>query len=350
VTTSETRPILNSSLSLAGLAAALQLTPRELRTWAFSAQSGDLYARFAIRKRSGGSRLIVAPKAPLRMIQRRILRLLYQLDIPAGIAHGLTGSRSIVTNAGIHCRRQFVLNLDLKDFYPSINFGRVRGALMARPASLASNVATVLARLTCFDDQLPQGAPTSAFLANLVCRRLDRSLLRMAKFYNCTCTRYSDDITVSTRYTRFPEALAFAVNPPFGTGAVIGESLAHVIESNGFRINDQKTRLAGKLASQRVTGLAVNEKLNVNRRLIREIRGMIYAWETHGLAAAEQVFVEKYATRHRSPTRAPPSFKRSLVGKLQFMAMVKGGQDPAYLKLARRCRVLDSSLFPRVAM
>lgn len=342
-------PTLDQHLTFKGLAAALDLQPRELRYWAFRAQSGDLYTRFQMPKRRGGSRDILAPKAPLRSIQRRILRLLCELQIQPGIVHGLIGGRNIVTNAAVHCDKPFVLNLDLKDFFPSINFGRVRGALMHKPACLQPSVATVLARLTCFDNQLPQGAPTSSFLANLVCKDLDQTLFWTAKRLGCTCTRYADDITISA-WGGFPEDLAVALDPPHGTSAAVSESLAENIELCGFTVNEKKVWLAGRRASQRVTGLIVNDrKPNVDRKLVRQIRGMIHTWEAHGLETAERVFIEKSANRYRAPWRGPPSFKHSLLGKLQFMAMVRGKSDPVFLKLARRCRALDSELFPKLA-
>src|SRR5205814_3311637 len=116
-------------------------------------------------------------------------------------------ARSILTNAKPHLRQKFVLNVDLKDFFPTINFGRVRGVLIAKPYCLLPHIATYIARICCRDNALPQGAPTSPIISNMICSRLDRQLLRLARQYRCVYTRYADDLTFSTSMPRFPGAL-----------------------------------------------------------------------------------------------------------------------------------------------
>ncbi len=217
---------------------------------------------------------------------------------------------------------------------------------MAKPVELAANVATAIARLCCDANHLPQGAPTSPVLANLVCMRLDGELLRLARSLGCTYTRYADDLTLSTHRRVFPEALATAKSPPYGTAAVLGPPLESLIRGNAFEVSELKVRLYGRQTSQRVTGLVVNEFPNVHRRFVRDIRGMIHAWSTHGLPAAESAFTAKYAKRHRAPHRKPPSFKNALAGKLQFLAMVRGPGNAAFIRMAKQCRALDPTLFP----
>jgi len=335
---------LESILTLDELAAALDLTPRNLRYWTFLAHSQ--YLKFEVPKRHGGTRTITAPLGAVRIIQRRIYRLLCELYVPRTVVHGFVKHRSILTNALPHCDRNFVLNVDLKDFFPSINFGRVRGALIAKPLSLAPNIATVLARLSCTENQLPQGAPTSPFLANLVCFRLDSELFRLAKSFGCTYTRYADDITISTHQKKFPSGLAHVLNPPYGTVAAVGGQLEALIQSNGFEVNEAKVRLYGRQTSQRVTGLIVNEVPNVDRKYVRQIRGMIHAWKVYGLDAAEHEFRSKHAGRHRAPYRPASAFRNVLVGKLRYLAMIKGPANPTYVRMAKQCRALDASLFP----
>src|SRR5207237_8311575 len=102
------------------------------------------------------------------------------------------------------------LNMDLADFFPSINFGRVRGMLMAPPYGVGAPAATVLAQLCCSENGLPQGAPSSPMLANMVCGRLDGELTALARKFHATYTRYGDDITISLRRYDFPEEIALA--------------------------------------------------------------------------------------------------------------------------------------------
>src|SRR5207253_3206344 len=154
-----------------------------------------LFRSFEVRKRAGGARTIAAPRGALRLLQVKLLNILSEVFDPRESVHGFVRDRSIVTNADRHKGRPVLLNVDLQDFFPSINFGRVRGVFMAKPYSLPPNVATVLAQLCCLANQLPQGAPTSPIIANMVCARLDGQLQRLAKATDATYTRYADDIT-----------------------------------------------------------------------------------------------------------------------------------------------------------
>jgi RNA-directed DNA polymerase len=334
-----------SARTLDDVAASVGLTRDQLTYWAFLADPNTLYTEFALSKRSGGTRPIRAPVSALKSIQRKLLALFETLYSPRVCVHGFVKKQSIVSNAAAHSHKTYVLNVDIEEFFPSINFGRVRGALIARPFGLPPDVATVLARLCCFNNSLPQGAPTSPIIANIVCMRLDGELSRLAKTNGCKYTRYADDLTFSTHKRDFPPPLAGQINPPYGTEAVVGPTLRSVIEANGFRVNDKKVRLFGRRVSQRVTGLTVNERPNVQRRFIRQIQGMIHAWEKFGLQAAEDEHLTKYFRRHRSPLRKPPKFDSILRGKLLYLSMVRGPSDPTFVAFAKRCRARDPLMF-----
>ena len=340
--------VLQKLVTTDDLAAAIGFTRTQLIHWAFLAPHDQLYTEFEIPKRSQGVRTIKAPRAALKEIQRRLAGLLSEAYSPRRSTHGFVAGRNVLTNATPHASRRFVLNVDLKEFFPSINFGRVRGALLARPFELAPGVATTIARLACHENHLPQGAPTSPVLANIVCIRLDSELARLSKSFGLRYTRYADDLTFSTGRKTFPDSIARAVNPPFGTEAKVGEALAKVIESNGFAVNDKKVRLLHRQHSQRVTGLIVNRFLNVSRTYVRRIRAMIHAWEKFGLAAAEEEWRTRYAIRHRAPFRGQANFQRTLRGMLAYLSMVRGAADPLYLRLAKQCRRLDGRMFPDV--
>lgn len=330
------------------LAKAIGLTRVQLVYWAFLAPRDQLYTAFQIPKRSGGARDILAPRGPLKEIQRRIALLVSEAFSPRRPVHGYVQGRNVLTNATPHAAQRFLLNVDLKDFFPSINFGRVRGALLANPFNLNAEVATTIAQLACHENSLPQGAPTSPVLANVICIRLDNELTRLCRTYGVRYTRYADDLTFSTGRKCFPESLARALNPPFGSEARVGDALSTVIISNGFVVNEQKVRLLQRQHSQRVTGLVVNRFPNVRRQFVRRIRAMIHAWDTYGLEAAEMEFRTRYAARHRAPYRTQPSFRRSLKGKLSYLAMVRGEADSLYIRLAKQCRRLDASMFPQI--
>jgi RNA-directed DNA polymerase len=129
------------------------------------------YKRFHVRKRSGETRTIRAPYKELKSIQHALNNVLQQVYRAKPSVHGFVLERSIVTNARFHLKRRNVFNVDLKDFFPSINFGRIRGMFMAKPYNLDPTVATMLARICCYDNQLPQGAPTSPTVSNMLCAK-----------------------------------------------------------------------------------------------------------------------------------------------------------------------------------
>jgi RNA-directed DNA polymerase len=245
---------------------------------------GQRYKTFEIPKKSGGTRRISAPEPRLALAQRRLGDLLAKCweEITAAeperraLSHGFHLGRSIVTNARQHNRRRYVLNLDIADFFGTINFGRVRGFFIRdRRFSLPPSVATIIAQISCYENALPQGGPSSPVISNLVGHILDIRLVRLAKIYRARYTRYVDDITFSTNERKFPEALSVRV------GATrewqLGTPLRQAITRAGFTVNDAKTRMQITGSRQVTTGLIVNEKVNVASEYYRDTRAMCSA-------------------------------------------------------------------------
>ncbi|MDJ0581105.1 reverse transcriptase domain-containing protein, partial [Crocosphaera sp.] len=209
---------------------------------------------------------------------------------------------------------------------------RVRGLFMASPYGLNPDVATVLAQICCHNNQLPQGAPTSPIVTNMICAKMDSQLQRLAKQYKATYTRYADDITFSTTLPKFPQTLAYIVTEEDKDKLVLGDTLLNIIIENGFKVNEQKIRLQTRGNHQSVTGLTTNEFPNVDRNYVRKIRAMLHAWAKFGLEAAEKEYQEKYDNKGRSSIKSKPTFQQVLRGKIEFIGMVKGKDDSIYLK------------------
>lgn len=299
------------------------------------------YSVFQIRKRSGGFRRISAPQTAVKILQRKLNQVLQSAYMARGCVHGFVNERSIVTNARPHVRKRYVLNVDLADFFPSINFGRVRGMFMARPYGIAEKVATVLAQICCHDNELPQGAPTSPVVANMVCGRLDGELKRLAQSCRCAYTRYADDLSFSTSLSTFPAELASMETAEGPPQVRLGVRLREAVHGNGFAINPNKTRLVDWRHRQEVTGLVVNRHANVPRSRVRQMRAMLHAWEKYGLEGAEREFRAKYDQRHRRPGGEPPSFRRVVKGKIEFLGMVRGKRDRIYRRYLAKYAELD---------
>jgi RNA-directed DNA polymerase len=243
------------------------------------------------------------------------------------VTHGFVADRSIVSNAFAHTRKRHVLNVDLEDFFPSINFGRVRG--LFKKIGVPITAATILAQICCHEGGLPQGAPTSPILSNMVCARLDSKLMQLARTFHCTYTRYVDDITFSRQNGAFPPEIG---RTDESGNAIVGAELRAIIESNGFRINSDKVWLFKNKHRQTVTGLTVNAKVNVPHRFVRQVRAMIHAWAKYGLEAAGIEHATRFYRRKGKKGEIPP-FDCIIRGKLEFIKMVKGIRDPVYRKL-----------------
>jgi retron-type reverse transcriptase len=276
--------------TLDDLARLLGFTPSGLSYVLYKIPSPAKYKCFEIPKRSGGKRQIKAPGPMLALLQRRVANLLYDcLDelkkaTPArrSLAHGFEKKRNIITNASLHKRRRYVLNLDLADFFPSINFGRIRGFFLKdKHFALQTKVATMIAQVACHENELPQGSPCSPVISNLVGHLLDARLARLAKTHKCTYSRYADDITFSTSRKDFPLELAAPV-PGGKFEWQLGAELRNKIEHSGFKINDKKTRMQFRGSRQVTTGLMVNEKVNIREEYWRAARHMCQALFTTG--------------------------------------------------------------------
>jgi RNA-directed DNA polymerase len=319
------------------IAALLEVGVDRLNYHLYVSSRATRYKTFEISKRSGGTREISMPTTPLKIIQQKLNQVLQCVYKPRPPVYSFIHNRDIVKNAKNHLRRQYVLNIDLKDFFPSITFPRVRGLFIAKPYNLNQAVATILAQICCFDSKLPQGAPTSPIVSNMICAKLDNELQRLARKYNCRYTRYADDITFSTQELVFPTALAY--NDAKGK-LEVGDELKHIIHQNWFDVNPDKVRLRKRNVCQVVTGLIVNESLNVRSQYVRQIRAMLHAWEKYGFENAEKEFLKYHDHKNRAPFRPPPSFKQIVNGKLGFLGMVVGKDNPIYLRYWRQFRRL----------
>lgn len=283
------------------------------------------YSIFTIKKKSGGNRNISAPNGLLKILQYRLLSILEEYYKSPSCTHGFVSKRSIVTNAKIHTDKKWVLNIDIKDFFPSINFGRVYGLFSHSIIGLPKDCAIVLAQICCFKNELPQGSPTSPIVSNMICKKLDRQLKNYTRENNCSYTRYADDITISGNQISPPSNIATLSRKKL----VLSDTLVETIESNGFALNEDKTRISFKENQQEVTGLIVNKKVNVNRKFIRNLRAMLHNWNKKGLNNAEKDF----RTVYNNPSS---SFLETVKGKISFLEMVRGKHDIICAKIGNQ--------------
>lgn len=313
-------------------------TEKGLNYYANPKTSRKRYTSFAIKKKNGGERVIHAPVNGLKHILKPLNIILNCVAEPHFKATGFVIGKSIVDNAKAHIGNHYVYNIDLKDFFhsferswvkygfmmPPFNFGKEKEELAFTLASLCTHPFEIEGQTKTV---LPQGAPTSPTITNILCVKLDRRLNGLAKKFNIMYTRYADDITFSSQTNIFtkPEFL---------------DELQRIIVDQKLTINPSKTRLQKTGYRQEVTGLTVNKKVNVNVRYIKQLRMWLYYWEKYGRFKAEQLFKKDYALDKGHIKKGQPDFKNVIMGKLEYLKMVKGERDGTYLKLKSRFDVL----------
>lgn len=305
----------------------------ELNCYIYDRTTG--YTHFIVKKKNGDDRIICAPDSRLKQVQRCLNILFQALYTPQENAFGYIKGKSIVDNAKVHVGNRYVYNIDLKDFFSSIHIECVFKRLQHHPFNLnvqngRSAIARMIAALCChkientsenIQEVLPQGAPTSPILTNIICEKLDYLLESTARRFNLKYSRYVDDITFSSMHNIYQDNGKFIL------------IIKQIIEAQGFLINEAKTRLQKKGFRQEVTGLIVNDKVNVHKGYIKELRKWLYYWETYGYDRANSYFQIAYQNKMR---KGNPSIENVLVGKLEYLKMVKGFNNATYLNLKMR--------------
>ena len=298
---------------------------KQLRYHRYSTLNPKRYVTFKIpKKKQGEFREIAAPCDGLKSIQKCLCLILSKSFTPNESATGFVQGKSIVDNAKKHIKRSFVFNIDLKDFFPSITSGRVWKRLQSKPFEFPPNMASVISDLCCHHGVLPQGAPTSPIITNIVCERLDRKLTALSRKYKVHYSRYADDISFSAQSNLFHEDGQFL------------QSVYSVITGEGFVVNSDKTHLRSLYERQEVTGIKVNSKLNVSAKYVKPIRTMLKNWEIGGYDYAQQIFLANYHPTKYRRVKCEHHIENILDGKIEYLRMVKGKDDSTYLKLKSR--------------
>lgn len=410
----------------------------QLTWYSNSKLSGKRYNCFKIIKKSGKERIIHSPVNGLKAIQKTLSIVLQCVYEPHIAAMGFVRNRSIVTNANVHIGNYYIYNVDLKDFFPSIDQARVWKCLQLNPFNLIddnsvnkdrenlssklkvilfethpksknvlivtfdnetqaivsirksfikekdnvlplfcdddsylldtwhvklinnvpwliekkpsekpqiykrSKIANVIAGLCCTEleveritesgewkkesrNVLPQGAPTSPVITNIVCQKLDYLLTGVAKRFGLKYTRYADDITFSS------------IHNVYQPGSEFLKELHRIIAEQKFHINESKTRLQKEGYRQEVTGLLVNEKVNVQKRYIKQLRLWLYYWERYGYERASEFFLQQYVSNKAYLKKGNHHDMENVIsGKLDYLKMVKGVENSIYVKLRGR--------------
>ena len=289
--------------------------------WALNDRVGDLrrlaearrrklmYREFEIPKRTGGFRKITAPTGKLKDIQKCLSVILETYYNAPECVHGFTHGCSVASNARKHIGKNYVLNIDIKDFFPTISYTRIMKSL--EEIGFTEELSDIIARICTipmWDEQmqmwrhsLPQGSPASPLLSNIVCKSLDTRLTNLAHRYCLDYSRYADDITFSSNHSVYAKNSRFI------------KELEDVVKSCGFTINEKKTRLQKKGSRQEVTGLIIGEKVNTYRQFRKNLRAAVFHAETNGCTSKEY---------------------NNIMGRISYLSMVRGKDDSMSKKFA----------------
>lgn len=334
------------------VASILGIEDRSLRYFLFKRRPENMYHTFQMEKRNGTFRTIAAPEKPLMEIQRKLASILSDVYMPKACAYGFVKGKSIVDNAKNHTGKRFVFNIDLKDFFNQIHFGRICGLLQKEPYSIGREAAITIAQICCLNGRLPQGAPSSPVITNMICASLDNELMRLAKQKKCFYTRYADDITFSTYKREIGKEIGFVDN----YGCHVGETLASILKKHTFEVNQQKISLSPASFRQEVTGLTVNCFPNLRRTYLKELRAILHSSGKYGLYKAAQKYISKGLCKNKSIVYAAKQtnmegiivdwFKKVLIGKILYIQQVRGLHDYTYLAFAKKANdVLGKNQF-----
>ena len=278
-------PVFEDALALAK---SMQIDLKALQYLAYNRKVSKInhYHTFELEKKSGGKRKISAPKPKLKEIQNWILEnILHKIPF-TDEAHGFIKERSIVTNAKPHVNKDIVVNIDLKDFFPTVTYKRVKG--LFHKIGYSEELATILGLLCTYSEinettldgvtyyvqsgerKLPQGSPASPAISNMLVYKMDKKINGLAKKLNFSYTRYADDMSFSTTEENAQNVskLLFYIKK--------------IIESEGFVIHPDKVHVMRKGMQQKVTGVVVNTKLNIDRIQLRKFRAVLHNIEKNG--------------------------------------------------------------------
>lgn len=282
------------------------------------------YSCFYIPKKKGGQRLIEIPEAELHAVQKKLnfyFQSYYACIKPQSV-HGFIKTKSysnkpsgIVSNASMHVNKATVLNIDLKDFFQNISSKQVYQLFRSPLFNYNENMAAAYTLLCTHKGHLPTGAPTSPILSNFICLELDRAMEQFSLIHELSYSRYADD-------------LSFSSNHHIPTNTLL--DLISAINALGFQINNKKIRMQGRRGRQTVTGLVVNQKLNVDRRYIRKLRATLHDLELNGLANAS---TKHFKLQETASEAQQQHFISRIQAQINFVGSVRGKDDDIFQKL-----------------
>lgn len=307
--------MLNELQSKGDLAGFLGLSLEKLDLFVYPTSMYDLYRNRLVPKRNGGYRELLIPRSDLKRAQRLIASELEKGYKPLPCVHGFVKGRSIKTNAENHIGSQVIVGLDIKDFFPSISSRRVYGLLVSKKLGLTPEVAFCISRIVATPKGLPQGAPSSPIISNMICLGMDKQLMHLSREYRYQYSRYADDLTFSFKSSYF-----FYRNFYSGGKLRLPNKLRNAITNfhgtESFELNEDKSFYSCSFSRQLVTGVVCNQKTNIKREQYRRLRSTLHRLSNGDIEGAMGCYYGKTIAKLTDAERG--SFEASLRGSLDF--------------------------------
>ncbi|WP_081274877.1 reverse transcriptase domain-containing protein [Xanthomonas graminis] len=327
----------------ADLASWIGLSEKALLYILYKLPPEKKYTTFLIKKRNGGFRKISAPRKALKFSQHQLSLVIQEITPARHIAKGYVKGKDISDHAKQHVRKNLIVVSDLKDFFPSINFGRIRGLFLSPPYSFPSDIATILAQISCKDGELPQGAPSSPAISNAICRKLDRQILQLASRNRVSVSRYADDICFSSNK---PISISIC-DTSLVSGDVAGQALRRIVQENGFQINDAKFHRTPYNQRQMVTGLVVNEGISIPRRWKRQLRTILHIRSKFDDSRSTEI-VNSWSSPQASRSGKVTSIDEVIKGKASYAKHIDRISGRGVVESLHRGYPSLNELLPRV--
>lgn len=271
---------------------------------AASNDSSFFYKLYEVPKRNGGVRAISEPLPSMKEIQRWILREILNpaaKTMVSPVAKAFIPGKSLRENARFHKRKGQVVALDITDFFPSIGFGAVLGVF--EQMGYSKSVSVMLARLCTLHGALPQGAPTSPMLSNMFFKRTDDILFHYCRKRNIQYTRYADDLVFSGNDLSSQHLISY---------------VKMLLAPRQLVLNEKKTTVMGRGCRQSVTGVVVNEKIQVSREYRNKVRQEVYYCIKYG----ESSHFSRIQETLPDWINSPAVYLKHLLGKVYFVLQV----------------------------
>lgn len=262
-----------------------------------------LYHTHKLPKKSGGNRLITAPEARLKRLQKKLLIDIFEPLPVHDCVHGFKQGRSILTNAAAHVGRRCVVNIDIQSFFPSTNYKEILKVCRKSHSGISASASYVLADICSYAGGLPMGAPTSPAIANLILKKADHLIASRCARYGVNYTRYADDLTFSGN----------------GHPVKMIPYVEKVLCEFGYKLDPKKTNIFRRGRRQMVTGLVVNDKPNIPRSIRKRLRAAV-----HKTSLGEVIH-----------WHGKPMSEESLIGHLNWLQSVQPDEAMRYKETLR---------------